>query len=82
MIDDQILEDPENEEEEGNQEEDLRSEIERLLEVLLPPMSDQDIERLQQDLEPVAFPGEGMIEKIAAAIERGRGARSGNDSIA
>jgi len=83
MIDDQVLEEPEDEEEdeEGSPEEELSSELERLMEVLLPPVGDEDIERLKQDLKPPVSYRDEMIEKIAAAIERGKARQNQNESI-
>jgi hypothetical protein len=83
MIDDQVLEEPEDEEEEeeGSPEEELSSELERLIEVLLPPIGEEDIERLKQDLKPPVSYRDEMIEKIAAAIERGKARQNQNESI-
>ncbi|MDP2883705.1 MAG: hypothetical protein Q8P51_01620 [Ignavibacteria bacterium] len=80
MIDDQVLEEPE-EEEENEEEIQLQSEIERLIELLLPPASEQDIEHLAESLNPPPDPRSELIEKIVAAIERGKARQDQNDSI-
>lgn len=80
MMDDQVIENPEEEEEHEREEEEeetdgeleLQSEIEKLIEVMLPPISDKDIDALALHLEPLPPPREEMIEKIIAAIVQGK----------
>ena len=78
-MDDQVIENPEEEEEhekeeeeeETLEEEELQSEVERLIEVMIPPISDQELEELESQVPLLPQIREEMIAKIASAIERG-----------
>jgi hypothetical protein len=76
MLDDQIIDetadDDEEEEEQALEQEELQSEIERLIEVLVPAISDDEIDAFSPQPIPSPFPESDMITKIAAAIARGK----------
>ena len=75
MIDDQEIfeEDEEEEDEEGNEKQDsLEAEIERLIEILIPAISEIELEELGRDLEPPPPPSDEKLQRITTAIERGK----------
>ena len=79
VTDDQELfefeEEEENEESEELEEEDLESEIEALIGVLIPEPTGADLEELRHGFQPVAPPSEEVIQRIMRAIRRGQADR-------
>jgi hypothetical protein len=73
VIDDPELEEQEEEEEEEADEKvELQSEIGRLIEVMIPPVTDQDIVDLALHLKPLSSPRDEMFERIIEAIKQGK----------
>ena len=73
MINDPELEEEEEEEEEGEEKQDaLDEEIERLIEVLIPAISEKELEELGRDLPHPQPASEEAIQRIVTAIERGK----------
>ena len=78
MLDDQVLNDPDDEDEEDEETdgtsagevETLQSELERLIEVMLPPVTEQEIEGFESQSQ--ALLRTEMMAKFESAIARAK----------
>ena len=73
--DQELFEFEEEEEKEELEEGDLNSEIEALIELLIPEPTEAEIEELEREIKPVAPPSEEVIQRIMQAIRRGQADR-------